>query len=210
MDRERPSFDRARRDTPDRPERGRVERFDANRDYRNDRGSDRGPRPTREDGRPMVWFRLNIGRERNADPKWVLPLICKAGGITKAEIGAIRIHDRDTRFQVLATEADAFAETVRTSKDKEGHISRVRDAGDGGLPALSGPPTAGDNDVAAALASLPNDAPRERKPKYVPKTGGAPKTSSYRHDGPRKGPPSADARGPSGYAKKKKTKQAAE
>ncbi len=208
--------------SPDRLDRGRVERFDANRDYRQDRGSDRGsdrgadrggergPRPTRDDGRPMVWFRLNIGRERNADPKWVLPLICKAGAITKAEIGAIRIHDRDTRFQVLATEADAFAEAVRTNKDKEGQISRVRDPGDGGLPALSGPPTDADTDVAAALATLPNGGPRDRKPKYVPKTGGAPKSSSYRHDGPRKGPQSGSAGSPSDYAKKKKQRQAAE
>ncbi len=187
------------RTSPDRLSRGRVERFDATRDYRNDRGSERAPRATRDDGRAMVWFRLNIGRERNADPRWILPLICKAGGITKAEIGAIRIHDRDTRFQVLATEADAFTETVRTSKDKEGHISRVRDAGDGGLPDLTAPPSENDNVVAAALASLPDGAPRERKAKYVPKNASAPKTSSYRHDGPRNSPT-----GPSGYAKKKK------
>ncbi len=210
QDRERSSFAPARSENPDRLERGRAERFDASRDYSQDRGSERGPRPTRDDGRPMVWFRLNIGRERNADPKWVLPLICKAGGITKAEIGAIRIHDRDTRFQVLATEAEAFAEAVRNNKDKEGHISRVRDAGDGGLPELTRPPTDADNVVAAALATLPGAAPRDRKPKYVPKNPGAPKTSSYRHDGPRKGPPSGAAGGPSGYTKKKKQRSAAE
>ncbi len=85
----------------------------------------RAPRQPRDDGREMVWFRLNLGRERNADPKWILPLICKAGGISKAEIGAIKIFDRDTRFQIAADHADAFAETVRTSKHKEGHIARV-------------------------------------------------------------------------------------
>ena len=47
-----------------------------------------------------VWFRLNVGRERNADPKWLLPEICKQGGITKQDIGQIRIFDRDTRFEV--------------------------------------------------------------------------------------------------------------
>ncbi len=85
----------------------------------------RPARPPREDNREKVWFRLNIGRERNADPRWLLPLICKAGNISKAEIGAIKIYDRDTRFQVLAEIADQFAETVRTSKNKEGQISRV-------------------------------------------------------------------------------------
>ena len=85
----------------------------------------RSPRRPREDNRPMVWFRLNIGRERNADPRWLLPLICKAGSITKSEIGAITIFDKDTRFQIVADRADEFAEAARTNKQKEGHISRV-------------------------------------------------------------------------------------
>jgi ATP-dependent RNA helicase DeaD len=88
--------------------------------------AERAPRaPRREDTREMVWFRLNIGRERNADPKWILPLICKAGGISKSEIGSIKIHDRDTRFQIVADQADQFADAVRNNKNKEGHISRV-------------------------------------------------------------------------------------
>ena len=85
----------------------------------------RSPRREREDARPMVWFRLNIGRERNADPRWLLPLICKAGGITKSEIGVIKIFDRDTRFQIVADLADQFADAVRSNTQKEGHISRV-------------------------------------------------------------------------------------
>jgi len=88
------------------------------------RGS-RPPRRPRDEDREMVWFRLNIGRNRNADPRWILPIICKAGGITKSEIGSIKIHDRETRFQIAADHADRFEHTVRTSKHKEGHIVRV-------------------------------------------------------------------------------------
>ncbi len=73
----------------------------------------------------MIWFRLNIGRNRNADPRWLVPLICKAGNISKAEIGTISIAERDTQFQILAEIADQFATAVRTAKNKEGHISRV-------------------------------------------------------------------------------------
>src|SRR5262249_34832802 len=73
----------------------------------------RQPRERRQNNRDFVWFRLNIGRERNADPRWLVPLICQAGGITKAEIGAIKIFDRDTRFEIVAEFADAFADTVR-------------------------------------------------------------------------------------------------
>jgi ATP-dependent RNA helicase DeaD len=85
----------------------------------------RQPRERRQNNRDCVWFRLNIGRERNADPRWLVPLICQAGGITKAEIGAIKIFDRDTRFEIVAEFADAFADSVRTNKSKKGHISRV-------------------------------------------------------------------------------------
>ena len=83
----------------------------------------------------MVWFRINIGRERDADPRWLLPLICRAGGVTKAEIGAIRVEDRDTRFEIAADAADAFAIAARSAKKKEGHITRLDRAGqaiDGG------------------------------------------------------------------------------
>ena len=38
-----------------------------------------------------VWFRLDIGRSKNADPKWLLPMLCRKGGLNRADIGAIRI-----------------------------------------------------------------------------------------------------------------------
>ncbi len=85
----------------------------------------RPPRLRREDSRPMAWFRINIGRNRNADPRWLLPLICKAGGVTKSEIGAIRVDERETRFQILAEAADQFEHHARTAKEKQGQIVRL-------------------------------------------------------------------------------------
>jgi ATP-dependent RNA helicase DeaD len=85
----------------------------------------RPPRERHHDAREKVWFRLNIGRERNADPRWLLPLICKAGGVTKAEIGAIKIFDRDTRFEIVAEFADKFADAARSMPPNEGRISRM-------------------------------------------------------------------------------------
>ncbi len=55
-----------------------------------------------------VWFSLPAGRKNNADPKWLIPLLCKRGGITKAEIGAIRIFDRETKFEIFAPAAESF------------------------------------------------------------------------------------------------------
>jgi ATP-dependent RNA helicase DeaD len=110
--------------------RGPRERFDKRRD-RNSRDSGAAPddrrasRPVRDHGREMVWFRVDIGRARNADPRWLLPLLCRAGNVTKSEIGAIKIFDRDTRFQIAAEFADTFAEAARAMKPNEGRISRV-------------------------------------------------------------------------------------
>src|SRR3984957_14047604 len=49
-----------------------------------------------------VWFRLDIGRSKNADPKWLLPMICRAGGLTKQDIGTIRIFDNEKKFEGAA------------------------------------------------------------------------------------------------------------
>ncbi|SHO67316.1 ATP-dependent RNA helicase DeaD [Pseudoxanthobacter soli DSM 19599] len=67
-----------------------------------------------EDGN-SVWFRLNVGRRKNADPRWLLPLICRRGQVTKQDIGAIRIFDSETAFEVAATVADGFAAAVKAT-----------------------------------------------------------------------------------------------
>jgi ATP-dependent RNA helicase DeaD len=63
-----------------------------------------------------VWFRLNVGRERKADPKWLLPEICRQGEVTKKEIGAIRVFETETLFQVEAGVAEKFAELIAARK----------------------------------------------------------------------------------------------
>ena len=60
-----------------------------------------------------VWFRLNIGRQDNADPRWILPMLCRRGKVSKAEIGAIRIFERETKFEVQQAAARQFALAAR-------------------------------------------------------------------------------------------------
>ncbi|HTJ57800.1 MAG TPA: DEAD/DEAH box helicase, partial [Devosiaceae bacterium] len=73
-------------------------------------GSERPPRaPDMVGG---VWFTLSLGRKHRADPKWLLPMICKAGGVTKREVGSIKILDTETRFEIAADRAEAFAGLV--------------------------------------------------------------------------------------------------
>ena len=88
-----------------------------------------GPRPGFED---TVWFRMNVGRRQNADPRWLLPLLCRRGHITKQDVGAIRIAADMTMFEVPRGIAGRFAAALK----------RTASADDGDLriePAPSGP-----------------------------------------------------------------------
>ena len=75
-----------------------------------DRGRPEGPRPGFED---TIWFRMDIGRRHNADPRWILPLLCRRGHITKNEIGAIRIAASETLFEVPRAVAGKFAAALK-------------------------------------------------------------------------------------------------
>ena len=117
-------LDNAPRARGDRPERG--ERFE-----RPERGS-----ADRRDGfEDSVWFRLNIGRHQNADPRWILPLLCRRGHVSKNEIGAIRIGPKETMFNIPRAIADRFAEAVVRSANADGED----DSGVSITPAPDGP-----------------------------------------------------------------------
>jgi len=74
-------------------------------------------RPGFED---TVWFRMALGRRQNADPRWILPLLCRRGHITRNEIGAIRIGPEETYFQIPRQIADKFAAAAARSAERDG------------------------------------------------------------------------------------------
>jgi ATP-dependent RNA helicase DeaD len=78
-------------------------------------------RPGFEDA---VWFRMDIGRRQNADPRWILPLLCRRGHVTRNEVGAIRIGADETYFQVPRAIAGKFnAALARTAVVDDGEES---------------------------------------------------------------------------------------
>lgn len=86
---------------------------------------DEAPRRDREqDGRSGagVWFTVNVGRSKNADPKWIVPLLCRRGGINKASIGKIQILARETRVEIAADVSEQFAESARKPDAKDRNI----------------------------------------------------------------------------------------
>ena len=95
-----------------------------------------GPRPGFED---TVWFRMDIGRRQNADPRWVLPLLCRRGHITRGEVGAIRILNHESFVEIQRASAARFiAAVARTANDGEDESGVRFEQADGPPGAESG------------------------------------------------------------------------
>ncbi|MGO9486015.1 MAG: DEAD/DEAH box helicase [Rhodomicrobium sp.] len=83
----------------------------------------------RSDSEGGVWFKLSVGRKQRAEPRWVLPLICKAGGVTKRDIGAIKIFETESRFEVSAESARKFSQALARTGRREDSITITRVSG---------------------------------------------------------------------------------
>jgi ATP-dependent RNA helicase DeaD len=155
---------REQRPREDRPHRDGGLREPKPRDQRArpHKTSERQHAPTHERGSAPgemangVWFRLNVGRERNADPKWLLPEICRQGEVTKKDIGAIRVFEMETLFQIDPAAAPKF--TILVSERKKGGV-RISPALD-----QSGQSTARPRERLVS-SDTPGDAP-PRKPGF--------------------------------------------
>ena len=99
-----------------RAEMPAPEELIANTPEARDRAKAERHRPGFED---VTWFRIDIGRRQNAEPRWILPLICRRGHITRNEIGAIRIGQTESWFQVPRAVAGKFADAVQRTASPE-------------------------------------------------------------------------------------------
>ncbi|MBL4640136.1 MAG: DEAD/DEAH box helicase [Kordiimonadaceae bacterium] len=101
------------------PERGPRQGRD-----RGERG-ERGDRPEkkRQDFSNGQWVSLSVGRKHKAEPRWILPTLCRAGHITKKDIGAIRIHEDETHVELSPTVIDQFFEALGPSRKLEKTIT---------------------------------------------------------------------------------------
>ena len=118
---------------PDREPRQRKdkrERQDEREHGFKDRGRDSSEGGFERSSEDMVWFRMSVGRRNNADPRWLLPIICRLGHVTKKEIGSIKIFDRETKFEIVKSHAPKFASAVRKTNDEDIRIEPA-DAGPG-------------------------------------------------------------------------------
>jgi len=89
-------------------------------------GSGAGGGPAKRGfGEQGAWFRLDIGRSKNADPKWLLPMLCRKGGLTRDQIGAIRIFDTETKVEIAEAVAANFAANMRRPGGDSINVVRI-------------------------------------------------------------------------------------
>uniref|UniRef100_UPI000C7EE563 DEAD/DEAH box helicase n=1 Tax=Oceaniglobus roseus TaxID=1737570 RepID=UPI000C7EE563 len=81
------------------------------------------PPPPRAPFGPAVWFSVGVGRAQNAEPRWLLPMLCKAGGLSKDDIGAIRIQQAETFVEILESRAADFLKAIGPAMALEGGTS---------------------------------------------------------------------------------------
>ncbi len=87
---------------------------------RDDRGRDRddrrGPRRGPEDYRA---YSINWGFKKGATPARLLAHLCRRGGVDRQSIGAMDVGPRDSRFQIVNADAEAFWARAREVDDRD-------------------------------------------------------------------------------------------
>lgn len=78
------------------------------------------------DFRNSVWIKLSVGREMSAEPRWILPMLCGKGKITKRNIGAIKIHPQETHVELTADCVETFFSAVGEGGKMERNITVTR------------------------------------------------------------------------------------
>lgn len=126
-----------------------------------------------------VWFALSVGRKQNAEPRWLLPMLCGAGGLTKRDIGSIRIQAEESHFELAADAVERFQEAVGPGRVLEKNI-RVRR-----LDGAPDPAEHGGNGQDAPRKPRAPSAPQARGRKKPDHRAGGPGVKAAHQGGPR-------------------------
>lgn len=119
------AFVRLHRDGKSSPEELRVVEPYQGTEHRDSR--ERTPRKDHQRGfANSVWFSLSVGRKQNAEPRWLIPMLCKAGGLTKRDIGAIKMHAEETHVELDAKSSEKFQAALGPNRKLEKNIRAER------------------------------------------------------------------------------------
>jgi len=146
-----------------------------------------------------AWFKLSAGRDQNAEPRWLLPLICRLGHVTKRDVGAIKIGATESRFEISAAAAERFKAALVASGGTEKSIRITPDGGSAGEPSPSSKPRKPRKPRAETGAAKS----KPTKPTEQSKSDG-PKPDGPTSDRPKSGKPKpGKPKGPDGKKKPK-------
>ena len=94
------------------------------------------------------WISLSVGRRKNAEPRWLLAMLCTVGNLTKRDIGAIKIDQEQTYVEIDPGSIDKFMSAVGPTNIVEKTITVAR------------------LDQAPEMPSDPRDRPYAKKKKF--------------------------------------------
>ena len=85
--------------------------------------SDRDEGRGRNNGfKNSIWFELSVGRDDTAEPRWLVAMLCKAGNLSKRDIGSIKIQPKVTNIEISEETAATLKELASNKKPIERHI----------------------------------------------------------------------------------------
>ena len=89
----------------------------------------------RDDFKGGVWFALSVGSKHNAEARWLMPMLCRAGQLTKHDIGAIKVRTTETHIELAPDCAARFLAVVGPSGmiEKTIAVTQMKD-GPQGVP----------------------------------------------------------------------------
>ncbi|EKE44460.1 ATP-dependent RNA helicase, DEAD/DEAH box family protein [Oceaniovalibus guishaninsula JLT2003] len=135
----------------------------------------RAARPERAPFDSGGWVALSVGRNQRAEARWILPLLCRAGDISKDDIGAIRVQPNQTLVEISARALDGFLAAVGPAMKLEDDIALRRAEGPNARPAPAARPRPASRPVPVpapvpetAPAPLPRRSPEDRKARWTP------------------------------------------
>ncbi|MGO7675340.1 DbpA RNA binding domain-containing protein, partial [Rhizobium ruizarguesonis] len=73
----------------------------------------KGPR---EDFGASVWLSVSVGRTQNAEPRWLIPMLCRNGDVTKREIGVIKRQLEETYGEIAEASAESCLAAIGPNK----------------------------------------------------------------------------------------------
>ena len=119
----------------------------------------RQPARERTDFKDGVWISLSVGRKQQAEPRWLIPMLCKTTTLVSKDIGAIRAQYTETFVEIHKGAIDGFISSLENGMlEKTVVVKRLE-----GAPDL------------AASAPSPDFKKKPFKKKDGAKKGGYPK-----------------------------------